>query len=154
VRAGTALHATCLVIGEAGLLLRGPSGAGKSTLARRLISAATRDGRYASLVGDDRIRLEAVAGRLVARPHPAIAGRLEVRGVGLTQVVHEPGAVVRLVVDCGMAPLERLPPDTELWAEMEGVRVHRTVAHWAEEDRVLLVLDGVVGRSVMEPFRP
>ena len=75
------------------------------------------------------------------------------RGVGLTQVVHEPGAVVRLVVDCGTVPLERLPPDTELWAEMEGVRVHRTVAHWAEEDRVLLVLDGVAGRSAMEPFR-
>ena len=78
---GSALHATCLVIGEAGVLLRGPSGAGKSTLARRLISTALRDGRYASLVGDDRVRLEAVAGRLVARPHPAIAGRLEVRGV-------------------------------------------------------------------------
>lgn len=151
---GTTLHATCLVIGEAGVLLRGPSGAGKSTLARRLISAALRGGRYASLVGDDRVRLEAVAGRLIARPHPAIAGRLEVRGVGLTRVVHEPGAVVRLIVDCGTEPLDRLPPETALWAELDGVRVHRTVAHWADEDRVLLVLDGVAGRSAMEPFRP
>ena len=151
---GTALHATCLVIGEAGVLLRGPSGAGKSTLARRLISAALRDGRYASLVGDDRVRLEAVSGRLVARPHPAIVGRLEFRGVGLTTVAHEPGTVVRLIVDCGTAPLDRLPPETDLWAELEGVRVHRTVAHWAEEDRVLLVLDGVAGRGTMERFRP
>ena len=38
-RLGT-VHATCVVIGEAGVLLRGPSGSGKSTLARRLVEGA------------------------------------------------------------------------------------------------------------------
>ncbi len=36
----TALHATALVVGESGVLLRGPSGAGKSSLALALIRAA------------------------------------------------------------------------------------------------------------------
>ena len=33
----TAVHATCLVVATAGLLLRGPSGSGKSDLALRCI---------------------------------------------------------------------------------------------------------------------
>lgn len=69
-------HATCVLVGEVGVLLTGAPGAGKSTLARALID------RGAWLVGDDRVRLGAHHGRLVARGHPALAGLIEIRGLG------------------------------------------------------------------------
>ena len=50
----TALHATALVVGESGVLLRGPSGAGKSSLALALIWAARERAVFAALIADDR----------------------------------------------------------------------------------------------------
>ncbi len=35
-------HASCVVVGEAGVLIRGPSGSGKSTLAREILDLAAR----------------------------------------------------------------------------------------------------------------
>lgn len=72
------LHAACIALGEAGVLIRGPSGAGKSTLA--LLLADLPGG---ALVADDRVRIALRDGRLVASPHPAEAGRVEIRGQGL-----------------------------------------------------------------------
>ncbi len=107
--AGVFVHATALVVGEAGLLLRGPSNSGKTSLALALIAGGARDGRFARLVGDDRVELAVANGRLLARPHPAVAGRVEVRGLGLLGADWEPACVVRLVVDlaverAGLAP--------------------------------------------------
>ena len=73
----TAHQATCVAIAGRGVLIEGPSGSGKSSLALALID------RGAVLVGDDGVLLEAAGGRLLARPHPNIAGRLEVRNLGL-----------------------------------------------------------------------
>ncbi len=103
------LHATCVAIGGAGIVLRGPSGAGKSDLALRLIEAGAR------LVADDQVLLAAEAGRLVARAPAPIAGKLEVRGVGIVPVATESRAAVALVADlvAGDA-VERLPePEQE-----------------------------------------
>ena len=51
------VHATCVVVDGAGVLIRGPSGSGKSTLARRLIELGQARGLEVALVGDDRIHL-------------------------------------------------------------------------------------------------
>lgn len=59
------------------VLIEGAPGAGKSSLALALID------RGAVLIGDDGVLLEAVGGRLLASPHPRIAGLIEVRNVGL-----------------------------------------------------------------------
>jgi HPr kinase/phosphorylase len=103
------IHATALVIGEAGILIRGPSGAGKSRLALEIIAEATRRGLFAQLVGDDRVAIEARAGRLIARGHPTIAGQIESRGEGIVDLAYESSVVVRLVLDLGGAA-EPSPP--------------------------------------------
>jgi len=106
---GASIHGGCVLVGEAGVLIRGPSGSGKSRLARGLVARAASWGLFARLVADDRVRIEALHGRLVARPHPEVAGWMEVWGVGLVAAAHEPAAVLRLVVDCRAGLGERLP---------------------------------------------
>ena len=123
----TALHATALVVGESGVLLRGPSGAGKSSLALALIWAARERAGFAALIADDRAFVSAFGGRLIARGAPEFAGRIERRFEGLITVAAEPAAVIRLVVDLagrGAAP-PRLPDEDELSAEILGVRLPR-----------------------------
>ncbi|KQQ25057.1 serine kinase [Methylobacterium sp. Leaf123] len=118
------VHASCVLLDEAGVLIRGPSGSGKSALCLALLDRFFLEGRHARLVGDDRIRLEAHHGRLVARPHPALAGLIEIRGLGLRRLAkHSPAAVLRLVVDL-VAEAERLP-DTTATATLLGVALPR-----------------------------
>lgn len=105
------IHAAAVIVGEAGILIRGVSGAGKSSLALALVEAARARGLFASLVADDRVLLEARAGRLIARPHPAIAGQVERRGQGIGPIVHEPVAVLRCVMDFAPALGELGAPD-------------------------------------------
>ena len=98
------IHATAVVIGNRCILLRGPSGAGKSDLALRLIDGG------AMLVADDRTELIRKAGDLIARCPSTIAGKLEVRGVGILTLPYVSPATVSIVVDL-VAPeeLDRLP---------------------------------------------
>jgi serine kinase of HPr protein (carbohydrate metabolism regulator) len=114
-----------VVLGEAGILIRGPSGSGKSALARELVQAAAAEGRFARLVSDDRTRLEGLHGRVLARPHGAIAGQVEVRGLGIIATLHEPAAVLRLVVDLVTDEPPRLPEEGERWIALCGVLVPR-----------------------------
>jgi serine kinase of HPr protein (carbohydrate metabolism regulator) len=123
------VHATCVVIGEAGVLIRGPSGSGKSSLARELLAAAEALGRFARLVCDDRTEIEARHGRLIARSVVPIEGRLEVRGVGIVARPFEPAALVRLMVDCVRTPEERLPHEAASNPELGTVRLPRLVHH-------------------------
>lgn len=102
--APTYIHATALVIGEAGVLIRGRSGSGKTALALALVGDAVQAGTFAALVGDDRVGLTVADGSLLARPHPRIAGLVAIRGVGVVPVAHEPACMVRLVVDLIDAP--------------------------------------------------
>ena len=118
------IHASCVVLGEAGILIRGDSGSGKSTLARDLLDHAEAAGLFGRLVCDDRVALSVRSGRLVARALPAIAGRLEIRGIGLVALPYEPAAVVRLVVDCG-SPAPRFPEEAGLQIELLGVTLPR-----------------------------
>jgi serine kinase of HPr protein (carbohydrate metabolism regulator) len=122
---GSTLHASCVVVGEAGVLIRGPSGSGKSALAHDLILEAERRGRFARLVGDDRVGLANRNGRLVATAVPAIAGQLEARGFGVLTLPYESSAVVRLVVDCLAEAGPRFPGPEDGTLTVEGVRVPR-----------------------------
>ena len=100
------MHATSVALKGPGqswqaVLLRGPSGAGKSDLALRLIDTGAR------LIADDQTHLERKGRALIASAPAAIAGRMEVRGIGIvrltrTQLIAR--APVALLVDL-------VPPD-------------------------------------------
>jgi HPr kinase/phosphorylase len=123
------IHATAVVLGEAGILIRGPSGSGKSCLGRMLVDPLRAAGRFAAFVADDRVVVEAQGGRLVARAPAAIAGLAEVRGLGLVPVDHEPAAVIRLVVDLvAVDAVARMPEDDGRRVTIEGVAVARIAA--------------------------
>ena len=79
---------------------------------------------FARLVGDDRVHLQAAGGRLLVRPAEALAGLIEVRGLGILRLPYEPSAVVGLVVDLG-ADAERLPDAQERQAVIEGISLPR-----------------------------
>jgi HPr kinase/phosphorylase len=102
------LHATAIVIGEAGVLICGPTGAGKSALASSLIAIAEAAGDFARLVGDDRIGISLRAGRIIAHAHPSILGKVERRGLGIFEVPYLTAAVVRVVLQLAEAN-EQLP---------------------------------------------
>jgi hypothetical protein len=144
------VHASCVLVGEAGVLLRGPSGSGKSTLARRVVEEAQRRGLFARLVGDDRILIAVRAGRLLARTHPALAGAIEVRGTGIVETEHVGEAVVRLVVDCGAHP-PRFPELEQRFADVLGVRLPLVSADPAQADAVLLRLSATSSPLETEP---
>jgi serine kinase of HPr protein (carbohydrate metabolism regulator) len=100
------LHASCVAIDSRAVLIEGRSGSGKSDLALRLID------RGASLVSDDYVICTRRDGHLIATAPPNLAGRMEVRGIGIIEVpaaaAAEIGLIVRLVEDP-----ERMPePNT------------------------------------------
>ena len=121
------LHATAVLVGERGVIIRGASGAGKSLLALAIVDRVRREGRFAALVADDRVWLAAKGGRLLARGSPKLAGLCERRAEGLVEAPHEPCAVVRLVVDLSPrhAPPPRLPQAADKHTTLEGLALPR-----------------------------
>src|SRR5260370_19707363 len=102
------LHATAVAIDGRAVLLRGASGVGKSDLALRLIDAGAR------LIADDQSELFRHGDSLIVRAPEAIAGLLEVRGIGIVRLDALADAPVALLVDLVPAEtLERLPPRHE-----------------------------------------
>ena len=105
------LHGTCVALRQGrswrALLLRGPSGAGKSDVALRLIEAGGR------LVADDQTHLAKLGRALIASPPRALAGLIEVRGLGIVKLARSQliaRAPLGLLVD--LVPpdrVERLP---------------------------------------------
>jgi len=112
-------------MGEAGILIRGPAGSGKSLLARDLILDAKPLGRFARLVGDDRVRVCNRNGRLLATAIPAIAGKLEARGFGVLTMPYENSAIVRIVIDCLSERPPRLPAPSDRTVSLCGVSLPR-----------------------------
>jgi serine kinase of HPr protein (carbohydrate metabolism regulator) len=112
------LHATCVAVEGQAILIRGPSGSGKSDLALRLID------RGAMLVSDDYTNLSRAADQVIASQPTTIAGKIEVRHIGIIDLPYCPEAPVRLIIDLATAP-ERLPdPRVE---ELLGVPISVTV---------------------------
>ena len=102
------VHATAVDIGGGAVLLRGPSGSGKSDLALRLIDGG------ATLVADDCVLLSRRGADVVAAAPETIAGRMEVRGLGIVRVPCAGPAPVRLVADLVRPEaVDRLPKPAE-----------------------------------------
>src|SRR5690348_171639 len=100
------VHGTTVALEGVGVLLRGPPGSGKSDLALRLIDGGAR------LVADDQTELHRDGAAVVASAPPPIAGRMEVRGVGILDLPSAASAPLALVVDLVAAGIDRLPEPT------------------------------------------
>jgi HPr kinase/phosphorylase len=128
------MHGSCASRSGDGVLLIGPPGAGKSDLVLRLLA------RGFELVADDRV--EILDG--IARPAPALAGLLEVRGLGIVRLAHATSARLVLVVQVG-ALGARLPSLQR--HDLLGLPLATVDAQAASApERVILALDCALGR--------
>lgn len=106
------IHATCCALETepgrpAGVLLLGPPGSGKSDLALRLIDAGF------SLVADDRVEIDAAGALPLASAPAALAGLIELRGIGILGVPRAlPRAPVVLVASLTPATAQERLPET------------------------------------------
>lgn len=100
------VHASAVARDGRCVLIAGRSGSGKSDLALRLVD------RGARLVSDDYTLVRRTDGRLVACAPATIAGRMEVRGLGLVTMDHAIDVPVCLIVDLD-GEVARLPERIE-----------------------------------------
>lgn len=125
----TSVHASCVAIDGRAVLIEGPSGSGKSDLALRLID------RGAQLLSDDYTELSAVDGRLIARAPNTIAGKMEVRGIGIVAMPSASPCPVALLVRAGTP--ERMPEP--MTCAMMGITVPMIVLPLTEPSAPLKV---------------
>jgi serine kinase of HPr protein (carbohydrate metabolism regulator) len=116
ILAANPLHASSVLIGDRVLLIAGRSGSGKSDLTLRLID------RGALLVADDYTRLAPRNGSLIASPPDEIAGRIEVRGVGIVEMDYAPEGPVGLLLDLD-GTVDRLPGEMLRDTMLEGIAI-------------------------------
>ncbi|MBU6398661.1 MAG: aldolase [Rhodospirillales bacterium] len=132
-------HASCAARqnqpGGDALLLLGPSGAGKSDLLLRLIDKGF------TLVADDQVLIQDG----MASPPPALAGLLEVRGLGLFHLPYTAPARLRLVVSLVSTPPDRLP-EPRLHAQLNLPEITLEAAHPSAAPRAALALEAACGR--------
>lgn len=131
------IHASCAARatpqGGDALLLLGPSGSGKSDLVLRLIQ------RGFLLVADDQVIIEDGT----ARAPEALAGLLEVRGLGLFTLPFLPRATLRLAITLGQQA-ERLPAPRR-HATLDLPEILLDPAQPSASERAMLALDAACG---------
>jgi len=128
------IHGSCASRTGEGVLLIGPSGAGKSDLLLRLLA------RGFDLVADDRVDIADG----IARPVPALAGLLEIRGLGIFRLPYVAAARLALVVELAASAI-RLPVPTrhrDLGLPLSSIDPQSASA----PERVALALDCALGR--------
>lgn len=104
------IHASGLVIGTKGILVRGPSGSGKSRLCQLLVEACEEKSAFGRWVADDRVSLAQASNRVLMTCLDPISGLAERRFHGIYAVSFQREALVDLVVDLvDLENLERLP---------------------------------------------
>lgn len=147
-----AVHASAAAVGGRGVLIRGRSGSGKSSLLLALLETAPD----AVLVADDRVALSAEAGRLSAAVPAAIAGQIEVRGLGIVRRPHVSPVLVDLVVDLlPLAECPRLPTPGERKTTLAGIAIPRLFIAIGASDgpvRVLAALAAFNGEFSDKPL--
>jgi len=126
------IHASCVARSGAGVLLLGPAGSGKSDLALRLLDHGF------SLVADDRVDIEDGDARAPA----ALAGLLEVRGLGIVRLPWQPA---RLALAVSLGSGDRLPEPSR-HAELGLPLVCIDPRSASAAARVSLALDCALGR--------
>jgi serine kinase of HPr protein (carbohydrate metabolism regulator) len=121
------VHGTCVALGTSAALLRGDSGSGKSDLALRFLALPPGNGGEPRLIADDQVHIARnPSGELVVSAPPAIAGKLEVRGLGIVDVPCRAEARLKLVVDLATEQdVPRMAPDPLEHVTLAGVAVPR-----------------------------
>jgi serine kinase of HPr protein (carbohydrate metabolism regulator) len=99
------LHASTVALGGRAVLITGRSGSGKSDLALRLID------RGFTLVSDDQTIVRRDGNRLLAGAPPTIAGKLEIRGIGIVEMKADTDVPIALLVEL-TSEVQRLPDDS------------------------------------------
>ena|SRR5690349_3454033 len=99
------LHASTVASAGRAVLISGPSGAGKSDLALRLLD------RGFTLVSDDQTVVKKDGDRILASAPPTIAGKLEIRGIGIIEVERVDNVPVALIVEL-TSDIQRIPDDS------------------------------------------
>jgi serine kinase of HPr protein (carbohydrate metabolism regulator) len=99
------IHASSVAVEGRAILISGPSGSGKSDLALRLLD------RGFTLVSDDQTIVRRDGDRLIATAPATIAGKLEIRGIGIVELDHVEDSPVGLIVEL-TSDIERLPDDS------------------------------------------
>lgn len=134
---GVRLHGSCVARAGAGVLIIGPSGAGKSDLALRLLSRAF------SLVADDQVDILVTEAGTRARAPAALAGLLEVRGVGIMRLPCLSDTDLKIIIALH-DHYERLPiPERHPTLALPVVRLNAFEA--SAPGKVALALDCVLG---------
>ena len=98
------VQGACVAIGGRAVLIEGRSGEGKSDLALRLID------RGATLVADNQVICQRNEGGLIANAPAHLAGRIEVRGLGIVEMPNVERVPVSLLIVILDAP-PRFPED-------------------------------------------
>src|SRR5438067_2861050 len=98
------IHASTVAIDGRAVLITGPSGCGKSDLALRLLD------RGFTLVSDDQTIVKRAGERLLASGPPTIAGKLEIRGIGIVEMERVDNVPVALLIEL-TSDIQRLPDD-------------------------------------------
>jgi len=98
------VHASAVESGGRAVLITGPSGSGKSDLALRLLD------RGFTLISDDQTIVRREGDRLIASAPPTIAGKLEVRGIGIVDMATTADVPVALIIEL-TSDIERIPDD-------------------------------------------
>ncbi|MGR3545944.1 MAG: HPr kinase/phosphorylase [Roseovarius sp.] len=128
------LHATCVAHSGRAVLIRGASGRGKSGLALQLLALG------AGLVADDRTRLWAAEGRVMADAPETIRGQIEARGMGILRLPSTGPQPVALIVDLDAETTERIPSLTHADLLGQSVPLVKKADHAHFPAAVLLYL--------------
>jgi serine kinase of HPr protein (carbohydrate metabolism regulator) len=117
------VHGTCVAFGRRAALLRGAPGSGKSDLALRFLALPPDGAMKPMLVADDQVFAEArTSGMLIVSAPPTIAGKLEIRGLGIVEVPFLAEAELVLVCDLvATKDVPRMPPESPEVADIAGI---------------------------------